>query len=148
MPLTPATLHLVTQQHYTQPHCTNSCSNIIPRCAVVLNFLRSSVALIYTAEFLHSNITPKYTAASHLLCYAAASHLFVQQHYTYIRSRATDICIAVLFMQQHITLMYTTALLAQQNYTCALLVQQHYIHQRHSVAQIYSSSITLTNATV
>ena len=106
-------------------------------------FLRSTVALIYTAGFLHSNITPKYTAALHLCSYAAALHLFMQQHYTCMRSSITHICVTVFlcsnvlhlctqqyYLHNSITLMHTAL---------HLLVQQHYTHQRRSVAHIYTA---------
>ena len=116
-------------------------------------FLRSTVALIYTADFLHSNITPKDTAALHLCSYAAALRLFMQQHYTCIRSSVTHICVAVLFMQQRITLMYTAVLLTQKHYTYAhsiTLISAAALHtptpQRST--HIHSNIITCINATV
>ena len=113
--------------------------------------LRSSVALIYAADFLHSNITPKYAAALHLCSYAAALRLFMQQHYTRTRSSVSHICVAVLFMQQLITLMYTAVLLTQQHYTYAhsiTLISAAALHtptpQRST--HIHSNSITCINA--
>ena len=115
-------------------------------------FLRNSVTLIYTADFLYNNITPKYTAALHLCSYAAALRLFMQQHYTCIRSSVTHICVAVLFMQQRITPIYTAVLLTQQHYTYAhsiTLISAAALHtstpQRST--HIHSNSITYTNTT-
>ena len=115
-------------------------------------FLRSSVALIYTADFLHGNITPKYAAALHLCSYAAALCLFMQQHYTRTRSSVTHICVAVLIMQLHIKLMYTAVLLTQQHYTYAHSITPisaavlHIPTPQRSI-HIHSNSITYTNAT-
>ena len=114
-------------------------------------FLRSSVALIYAADFLHSNITPKYAAALHLCSsYAATLRLFMQQHYTRTRSSVTHNCVAVLFMQQLITLMYTAVLLTQQHYTYAqsiTLISAAALHTPtpHLSTPLHSNSITHIN---
>ena len=113
-------------------------------------FLRSSVALIYTADFLHGNIAPKYAVALHLCSYTAALRLFMQQHYTRTRSSVTHICVAVLFMQLHITLMYTAVSLTQ-HYTYAhsiTLISAAALHTptpQRSI-HIHSNSITRINA--
>ena len=98
--------------------------------------------IFYTADFLHSNITPKYAAALHLCSYIAALRLFMQQHYTRTRSSITHICVAVLIMQQLITLMYTTVLLTQHHtyaHSITLISAAALYTQRSSVAHIYAT---------